>query len=254
MAYYFTVSKKKGEYTPLDITKSKYFTKLSKFKGLGLSLQEIDMFTMMFNDEEELRNSLYSEHILEGRYFNNPLTARILRNGKYHKVMYDFLYQKDIEYIADPKKIINRILNKFIDQDFRFIKQFAHNYIEFYDCGTTAAEVRVFAENSIIYGNMDKHLQDRDENGDLPLIRMAKLLIYEYYQTPSGKTIYKEEIKYRNLHSIIAFINNYDKKYGLEVDDKDNQMNFFDEMPPVISKIRKKEKKDKIEGQISLFE
>ena len=128
MAYYFTVSKKKGEYTPLDITKSKYFTKLSKCKGLGLSLQEIDMFTMMFNDEEELRNSLYSEHILEGRYFNNPLTARILRNGKYHKVMYDFLYQKDIEYIADPKKIINRILNKFIDQDFRFIKQFAHNY------------------------------------------------------------------------------------------------------------------------------
>ena len=255
MAYYFTVSKKKGEYTPLDITKSKYFTKLSRFKGLGLSLQEIDMYTMMFNDEEELRNSLYNEHILDGKYFNSPLSARILRNGKYHKVMYDFLYQKDIEYIGDPRKIINKILNKFIDKDYRFMKQFAKNYVEFHDCAATASEVMMYADNSIIYGNMDKHLLDRDENGDLPLIRMAKLLIYEYYQMPSGKTIYKEEIKYRNLHSVIAFINNYDKKYNLEVNEENNQMNMFDMMPVNgKTKVLKKRKRDKIDGQISLFD
>lgn len=255
MAYYFTVSKKKGEYTPLDITKSKYFTKLSRFKGLGLSLQEIDMYTMMFNDEEELRNSLYNEHILDGKYFNSPLSARILRNGKYHKVMYDFLYQKDIEYIGDPRRIINKILNKFIDKDYRFMKQFAKNYVEFHDCAATASEVMMYADNSIIYGNMDKHLLDRDENGDLPLIRMAKLLIYEYYQTPSGKTIYKDEIKYRNLHSVIAFINNYDKKYNLEVNEENNQMNMFDMMPVTgKTKVLKKKKRDKIEGQISLFD
>ena len=255
MAYYFTVSKKKGEYTPLDITKSKYFTKLSRFKGLGLSLQEIDMFTMMFNNEEELRNAMYSENILEPKHFNCPLTARILRNGKYHKVMYDFLYQKDIEYVSDPRRVINRILNKFIDKDYRFIKQFAKNYIDFHDCASTAAEVMMYADNSIIYGNMDRHLIERDENGDLPLIRMAKLLIYEYYQEPSGKTIYKDEIKYRNLHSVIAFINNYDKKYGLEINEEDNQMNMFDKMP-VTNKVKvlKKEKRDRIEGQISLFD
>lgn len=253
MAYYFTVSKKRGEYIPLDITKSKYFTKLSKFKGLGLSLQEIDMFTMMFNNEEELRNSLYSEHILDPEHFNSPLTARILRNGKYHKVMYDFLYQKDIECVVDPRKTINRILNKFIDKDYRFMKQFAKNYVEFHDCASTAAEVMMYADNSIIYGSMDKHLINRDENGDLPIIRMAKLLIYEYFQKPNGKVIYKDEIKYRNLHSVIAFINNYDKKYNLEVNDENDQMNMFDRMP-IKGKALKKEKRDKIQGQISLFD
>ena len=129
MAYYFTVSKKKGEYTPLNITKSKYFTKLSRYKGLGLSLQEIDMFTMMFDDEAELRNALYNEDILDIKYIGNPLSARILRNGTYHKVMYDFLYQKDIEYIANTKKVLDRILHKFIDKDYRFMKQFAKHYV-----------------------------------------------------------------------------------------------------------------------------
>lgn len=253
MAYYFTVSKKKGEYTPLNITKSKYFTKLSRYKGLGLSLQEIDMFTMMFDDEAELRNALYNEDILDIKYIGNPLSARILRNGTYHKVMYDFLYQKDIEYIANPKKVLDRILHKFIDKDYRFMKQFAKNYVEFHDCATTAAEVAMYANNSITYGNMDKHLLDRDENGDLPLLRIAKLLIYEYYQLPSGKTIYKDEIKYRNLHSIVAFINNYDKKYNLEVNENNNQLNMFESMETK-PKVLKKVKRDKIEGQISLFD
>ena len=167
--------------------------------------------------------------------------------------MYDFLYQKDIEYIANPKKVLDRILHKFIDKDYRFMKQFAKNYVEFHDCATTAAEVAMYANNSITYGNMDKHLLDRDENGDLPLLRIAKLLIYEYYQLPSGKTIYKDEIKYRNLHSIVAFINNYDKKYNLEVNENNNQLNMFESMETK-PKVLKKVKRDKIEGQISLFD
>ena len=36
MAYYFMTEKKKGEYIPLDITQSKYFTKLSKYNKKGV--------------------------------------------------------------------------------------------------------------------------------------------------------------------------------------------------------------------------
>ena len=251
MAYYFTVSKKKGEYTPLDITKSKYFVRLSKFKGLGLSLQELDMFTMMFNDEVELRNALYEEHILDNQSYNQPLSSRLLRNGKYYKVMYDFLYQKDIEYIGNPQKIIERILDKFREQDYRFVKQFAQFYNSYRDCSSTSAEVLLYADNSIRFGNMDKHLLDYDENGDIPLVRMARLLIYEYYQAPNGKTFYKSEIKYRNLHSIIAFINNYDKKY-IEPSIENNETPVADTKPNN-NKVLKLKKDKNIEGQMSLF-
>ena len=32
------------------------------------------------------------------------------------------------------------------------MKQFAKNYVEFHDCAATAAEVMMYADNSIIYG------------------------------------------------------------------------------------------------------
>ena len=44
---------------------------------------------------------------------------------------------------------------------------------------------------------------------------MIQLLIYENFEKSNGKVVYYyNRIKYRNLHSIIAFINNYDKKYN----------------------------------------
>ena len=52
----------------------------------------------MFNDEKELRKALFKEKLLEHRYSGSNLSIRLLRNGKYYKVMYDFLYQKDIDF------------------------------------------------------------------------------------------------------------------------------------------------------------
>ena len=55
MAYYFMVEKKKGEYFPLDITKSKHFIKLTNLSKKGAcSLQEIDYLTINFANEIEL--------------------------------------------------------------------------------------------------------------------------------------------------------------------------------------------------------
>ncbi len=250
MAYYLTVSRKKGEYTPLDITKSKYFTRNSRYRNMGVSLPEMDLFTMMFNNEAEMRKCLYEEGILKYEDINRPLSARNLKNGKYHKVMYDFLYQKDIEYVLDPKKVIRRVIDKYVNDDYRFMKQYAHNFVDFYDCGATAAELRMFADNSIFYENQDKHLNDPDENGDALIVRMTKLLIYEYYVTPNGDTVYKDKIKYRNLHSVIAFINNYDKKYANEEIDDYEQESLFDQK----KKVLKKDEQVISGEQISMFE
>ena len=249
MAYYFTVHTKKGVYTPIDITKSKYFTRLSNFKGMGMSLQEVDMFTMMFDDEKELRRALFKEGLLEHRYSGKKLSTRLLRNQKYYKVMYDFLYQKDMEYIGNPNLIIEKIDNKLRSGDFRFINAFANNYLEFHECLSTAPEVREFAMQSIRDGIISKHFYDLDENRDNPLVRMAKLLIYKHYQKGDGTIVYEDEVIYRNLHSVIAFVNNYDNKYMNE--NNDDQVCLFDTLPTK----KKALKKDKqIEGQYSLFE
>ena len=249
MAYYLTIEKKKGEHIPLDITKSVYFTRLSHLKGNGATLQEIDTFTMMFNNEEELRSALLNEVLLEEQYLSKPLSIRNLKKEIYHKVMYDFLYQKDIEYIMDPNRLIERINEKLYFGDYRFIEKYANHFLEYYDCRSTAPEVREFAINSARYDAPSRYFSELDENNDNPLERLTKLLIYEYDQLPNGKVEYSKKVKYRNLHAVLAFINHYDKKYQ---EDLSNEENEILTIAPV--KIKKKKKNKAIPGQFNLFD
>lgn len=247
MAYYLTVEKRKGEYTPIDITTSKYFTRLSNLKGKGSTLYEIDTFTMMFNNESELRKALFKDKLLEMKFFNKPLSIRNLKNGKYNKVMYDFLYQKDIEYIINPEKLIERINDKLYFGDFRFIEKYANTFLNFHDCMSTAPEVREFAKNSARYNYPSKYFSELDENHDNPLTRLSKLLIYEYDQLPNGKVEYSKKVKYRNLHAVLAFINHYDNKYAEDLPKEENDI--LTEAP-----VKVKKKKKEIKGQFSLFD
>lgn len=253
MAYYLMQEKKKGIYTPLDITKSKCFYRTSNLKNMGCTLQEIDLFTMNFENEKELRSHLFREGLIEMRYAGRPLSVRILRNNKYYKVMYDMLYQKDIEYIMDPKLLIERINNKLLTGDYRFVEKYANAFLEFHDCLSTAPEVREFAKSSLRDNKCCKHFYAYDENNDNPVVRMTKLLIYDYYQEPSGKIKYKETIKYRNLHSVLAFVNNYDKLCEQEkINQTNNQTSLFEE--PIKPKTKKKIKRESIPGQTNLFD
>ena len=213
MAYYFMVEKKKGEYQALNIGSSKYFPVTKKFnKPCAYTLQEIDMFTMMFNDEQELRKHLLLEGILPVQLSTRALSSRNLIKGKYNKVPHDFLYQKDIEYIMEPTRLIELIMKRYYQNDFLFIKKLADNFASFYECSSTAPEVRQFAEISIRENRRNPHLDELDKNGDKLVARLVKLLILEYYEKPDGYIQYKDKVNYRNLHAVIAFINNYDSK------------------------------------------
>ncbi len=251
MAYYLTIEKRKGVYTPLDITKSKYFVRNSNLKGSGATLAEIDAFTMMFDNERELRGALFREGFVDLRNAGRSLSIRNKIKGKYYKVTYDFLYKKDLDFISEPERIIKRIENKLAIGDFRFIEKYANTFVNFHDCSSTAPEVREFAKASIRDEIKSKHFNDLDENLDNPLTRMTKLLIYDYYQFPSGRIEYKSSIKYHNLHSVIAFTNHYDKKYEeeiIELEEIENQTSLFE------PKVKKRVKDKNIEGQLSLFE
>ena len=238
MSYYFMVQNKKGEYIPLDITKSACFTRMSNSKGKNCTLNEIDVFTTMFFDENELREMLLKEGILPLEYAYKELSIRRLNKGKYIKVMYDFLYQKDIVYLMDPNRIIAKINHKLQNGDFRFIEEFTNHYYQYRDCSSTLPEVREYINKSIMQGYKDLRFNNRDENNDNALVRMLKLLIYEYHQGRNGKVIYSDKVKYANLHGIIAFTNNYEKKYQDDLE-REEQLSLFKEVENSKKKTRK---------------
>lgn len=266
MAYYLTVEKGrvngKEEYEKLNITKANCFTRLSKtFKGEGCSLDEIDMFTTQFKDETELREYLVSNGFLSNDFKNRKLSVRIKNKQELKKVLYDFLYQKDLEFLLDIDKLIYLIRNKlWEEEDFRFIKAFANHYINYRECNSTAADIRFAAKDSINNGEISYLFHQRDENGDDIITRMIQLLVYEHFEKSNGKVVYYyDRIKYRNLHSIIAFINNYNKKYNEAEEEKTILANPVSEVKPEEEikrrtlSFKKKNKNYVLEDQTSLF-
>ena len=201
---------------------------------------------------EEIK--IKEEKLIEMNDARKPLSIRRLVNNKYKKVSYDFLYQRDIEYVMEPSRIIKKINDKLYLGDFRFILAFANHYMEYYECSSTAPEVRNFASESIRLEHITPHFSILDENGDNIITRMTKLLIYEYSQLPNGKTIYSDKVKYRNIHSLIAFINNYENKYKDELAETNNQISLFNEIDNSKKKTLKKQKNKPLDGQYSLFD
>ena len=226
MAYYFMLETKKSNFKPINIVNSKYFqTQTKKYiKPFAYSLEEIDNFTMMFDNEIELRERLIEEGILPVTAINKPLSIRILNKDKYNKVPYDFLYQKDIEYIMEPERLLAKIIKRFYEGDLLLIKKIANHFSENYSCQTTVAEVRQLIEISIREGKINHHFDDLDENQDKLLTRLLKLIILDSYSDKYGKTRYNNKIKYRNLHHLIALINYYDKETITTLKDEDKNI------------------------------
>lgn len=253
MAYYFMVENKKGSWEKLDIPKSKYFQKSSRYKQYGAcSLQEVDYFTMMFNDEEELRISLLEEGILNLDNAHKPLSIRLPRNNTFKKVMYDFLYQKDLIYIADPIRVINKINEYNYQNNFHFLEKFATNYQEYHECNSSASELKMASIYSKKTNTRSKYLNNIDREGHNLPERVAYLLIYEHKELTTGDIVYFPKIKYANLHSLVAFINNYEKKYQSQTHPLTEEELSLLEFKPLTK--AKKKKIHPHEGQYNLFD
>lgn len=215
MAYYFTIEIKRGEFRPVNISDSVYFQNVVRKykKPCAYTLEEIDNFTMMFNNEIELRERLVEEGTLPLKYFDKPLSIRYSMNGKFIKVPNDFLYQDDIEFIADPPRLVKHILKRYYENDFLLIKRIVNKFSEHHRCQSTIPEVRQFIEISIRDGERCSFLDEIDENNDNLIIRLIKLIILESEDNhKTGKVIYKNKLNYRNLHDLIALIRSYDKE------------------------------------------
>lgn len=265
VAYYLMVEKRRGEYLPINIKNSKYYQNIrSKFnKPCAHSLQEIDSFTMMFNDEIELRERLVEEGILSLSFFEKPLSIRILKKGIYSKVPYDFLYQKDLEYVMEPERIIKLVMERYYQNDFLFLKRLASYFSQVHECETTGPEVVRLSEASLYQGYRHMGLEEIDKNGDMMVARMLKLLILKHYECGNGYIKYYNDINYRNLHDLIAFINNYDKKHiqseeivieaeeGVEIQSDSQELSEEPKKSFTKSKKMGKKRKYNLDGQMS---
>lgn len=223
MAYYFMVQNKKGQFTPLNISKSPYFYLNRTYnKDCAYSLMEIDCFTTLFENEQQLRNHLLTTGILLPFDGGKELSIRIIKNGKYHKVYYDFLYQKDYQYLEQPNNLIKDIQVK--KYDLNFLLSLANHYISNYQCKTTASDLRFYVSNSIQENTRSKYLDLLDENSCDILTRLCKLLIYpskEYYDYEKQCYLTKFDttnVNYSNFHSLIAFKNHYELSHDLTDD------------------------------------
>ena len=247
MAYYLMIETKKSMYQELPIENSKIFTKLTNYRKTGAcSLQEIDLYTTMFYDEQELRKSLYEEGILSPELINKSLSIRTIQNGIRKKVPYDFLYQKDLEYLMNPNKIITEINQRNFANDFIFIRNLAEKFQSYHECNA-----------SLNTNRRSKYLDERDRQGDNLTVRFLKLLIFNYEQKPTGEIIYYDTIKYSNLHHLIAYMNNYNNKHQAEKpleNSNNSQIRLFDTSKPLTKTKTKNQKKTTIDGQFSMFD
>lgn len=214
MAYYFMIESKKGSYRELNISDSRYFqgTKRKYKKACAYSLEEIDEFTVMFNNEDELRETLVRDGIISSDIINKPLSIRYSMKEQYNKVPYDLLYQDSIKYLMSPEKLIESIIRRYYDNDFMLIKKIATTFSNFRRCSSTAPEVRQYIDDTIRTGVRSRNLDLVDENGDKIITRLLKLILLDSYDDYySGRVIYRDKINYRNLHVLIALVNYYDK-------------------------------------------
>lgn len=217
MAYYLMVETNKGKYKELNISNSKYFQdrERRKFKKpCAYSLDEIDRFTTMFNDEDEMRDRMFAEGILSNNDYSRNISIRSLKSDKYTKVPYGFMFQDDIEYLMEPDRLVKLISKRCYDEDYALIKKIANCFNEFRRCSSTAPEVSNAANASIRDGMRCSYFDMVDENGDKLIDRFIKLIIFDSYdEFTTGRVIYTGKVNYRNLHVLIALIDDYDNKY-----------------------------------------
>ena len=245
MAYFLTVEKSRGNYIILPINKFMEIglfsrDKNTRYKQDGYcSLKEIDEFTKNFNDASELREFLVSRGMLSVNLIDKKLAVRYNSNGLFKKVMYDLMYQRDIEYLANPRLLIREIEYRLIKEDYEFLRDLLNHFSHHHRAEAEISETINYINNLIRFkdvlsyqGKEREYLTRRDRFGNNGVTRIIKKLMYDNNY---------ECLNYRNFHDILAFMNNYDdnrnsckeqkvsRKYQEEILDEEYQMSMFQE-------------------------
>lgn len=214
MAYFLQVKVSSDEYRTLNVSRSDKFVadNVSKAftKASACSLQGLDHFTMQFASEEELRYHLLLSGILPPNLAAKPFVIRFATKKKVRN--YNLFFMDDLQYFY-PENLFELIENRYLSNDFKFFVNLAEYFCNFKECGATAAEVLALANMALESGCIDKGFNEVDFNGDKPITRLIKLLMFKYKTLPNNVVMYNEsEFNWRTLHILIEFIKNYEQR------------------------------------------
>ena len=75
MAYYLTIQKNRNRYKEINISLLEEFKRISKFKN-GYSLEEIDYFTSLFDDEVHFKEVLLDKGLISSEDITKEISIR----------------------------------------------------------------------------------------------------------------------------------------------------------------------------------
>lgn len=215
MAYFLQVTDENNNYKSLRIEWTDIFRneKLKKtYTGAGaFDLEEIDKFTTLFKNEEELKAYLIASKRLSPSATKQSLVINFLKKNKV-KSSYEVLYEDDLLYIIDPNELITVIENEYSKGNIEFINLLAKYFLFVEECKVTATKLIEITELFSSTGIRDDYFDKVDFNGDNVIRRLAKIIVYRYNEDLVGKIMYKDEFNWRTIHLLIEFIKNYEAR------------------------------------------
>lgn len=244
MAYYLAI-KDKEKYRTLDITNLDKFDRLTKLKGTGASLEEIDVFTSKYQDEASLKKYLYENGVIYLDEITKEISIRSKYNGELKKVPYGLVYN-------GQKKYLNEFYLRSIllsrQNDYYFLERLAGRYRNSY------------VNNATVIALSDRAMRHYNYENDKILDAFLEREIYKYNSDTKATTL-----NYKGLHDLAMFVYSYTayeaymalgkSKNSLREEryEKLNNLKKSFEEENTKSTSKKLVKKKQIPGQMSLF-
>lgn len=243
MAYYLTIQKNKKEHKLINISLLEEFKRTSKFRN-GYSLEEIDYFTSIFDDEVQLKEILYDKGLITSEEISKEIAIRQRINNELVKVRYGLIYKSNRKYL-DTQYLRNRLLS--LQSDKNFLKKLVSYYRNSYSCVIEISEIK-------------NYLFDKNSEVDINST-INSFFLKEIFQQEKNSLEYK--LKYKSFHDLSMFIQTYIKENiefsKSDYDIKKRLLKLQEDKgiksKPRVKKLTKKElNKIPLEGQISFFE
>lgn len=231
MAYYIVIKNKDG-YKKLDISNMKDFSRLSRFKNNGYSLEELDLFTSKYNNEVDLKRSLYENNIINYDEILNNISIRMKNKDKLDKVRFDLVYSDSYKYldVMYLKSVINILSSDPI---------YMNKLLSYYRNSSCNNE-NISKMRWILLGNDGYELNLGNVINDFISKEIFKL----------NKETGEVNTKYKSLHDLAMFTYNYSNEK------KDNKIELLKLQKEILlgnTKVKSKKLVNQIEGQMTFL-
>ena len=220
MAYYLAVETNPHEYTALKLKSSKPFGPLEENEDpYACGLEEIEGYTILFENHHTLTKRLASNGILQYRDLFKPLAIFYVNGIEVRKLKGDILYKESADYVYFPSLIYDYILEQGKNRNSHFFRKLSQTLDSSSITRYMATQLANIIEKEKQYekSSLFNRLKSSKPIVDDNLIEnIANTLLYPFTLGDDGNLVYKNEVSREKLHEIAAFITEYEKTYPKE--------------------------------------